>query len=81
MLHSTGFNCLLNAFFAANLAASDDSTGTKAISLFKKIFDFNKKILLFDLIFKKIIQQTSSINIPLNCLTLESKLKKIKLIC
>ncbi|RNA33595.1 hypothetical protein BpHYR1_051969 [Brachionus plicatilis] len=33
MLHSTGFDCLFNAFFAANLAASDDSTGTKAISL------------------------------------------------
>ncbi|RNA40522.1 hypothetical protein BpHYR1_007093 [Brachionus plicatilis] len=30
-------------FFAVNLAASDDSTGTKAISLMKKIFDFNKK--------------------------------------
>ncbi|RNA35305.1 hypothetical protein BpHYR1_045995 [Brachionus plicatilis] len=43
MLHSTGFDCLLNAFFAANLTASDDSTGTKAISLMKKIFDFNKK--------------------------------------
>ncbi|RNA33987.1 hypothetical protein BpHYR1_020429 [Brachionus plicatilis] len=33
MLHSTGLDSLLNAFFAANLAASDDSTRTKAISL------------------------------------------------
>ncbi|RNA05210.1 hypothetical protein BpHYR1_027298 [Brachionus plicatilis] len=30
-------------YFEANLAASDDSTGTKTISLMKKFFDFNKK--------------------------------------
>ncbi|RNA08029.1 hypothetical protein BpHYR1_021334 [Brachionus plicatilis] len=38
MLHSTGFDCLLNAFFGANLAASDDSTGTKAISLLTIVY-------------------------------------------
>ncbi|RNA34918.1 hypothetical protein BpHYR1_038326 [Brachionus plicatilis] len=36
MLHATRFECLLNAFFAANLAAPDDSTETKAI-LCKKL--------------------------------------------
>ncbi|RNA43029.1 hypothetical protein BpHYR1_008542 [Brachionus plicatilis] len=46
MLHSPGFDCLLYAFFEANLAASDDSTGTKAISLMKKIFDFTKGLII-----------------------------------
>ncbi|RNA21678.1 hypothetical protein BpHYR1_049474 [Brachionus plicatilis] len=31
MLHCTGFDCLLNAFFAINLAASDDSTQLTSI--------------------------------------------------
>ncbi|RNA22875.1 dynein heavy chain axonemal [Brachionus plicatilis] len=51
MLHSTGVDCLLNAFFAANLAASDDSTGTKAISLF--IFFISP--LLFSLCFFHVV--------------------------
>ncbi|RNA24310.1 hypothetical protein BpHYR1_014383 [Brachionus plicatilis] len=33
MLHATGFGCLLNAFFAANLAGSETSTDARAISL------------------------------------------------
>ncbi|RNA39082.1 hypothetical protein BpHYR1_012779, partial [Brachionus plicatilis] len=63
MLHSTGFDCLLNAFFAANLAASDDSTVTKAISLFKyKIFFKQIKA-----IFHHVIQQTlCPLNLKIN---------------